>query len=110
MHLTYYLVLTGPNSVIYIGGHAFTGNQLKSVTIGSSVKTIGSGAFEENLLESVTIPTTVRSIGDHAFAGNPDLTSVTISQSLLNSSPADAFPDTVTFTDIERGGTITGTS
>ena len=100
-----------PNSVIYIGGHAFTGNQLKSVTIGRSVKTIGSGAFEENLLESVTIPTTVRSIGDHAFAGNPGFTSVTISQELLDSIPADAFPDTgVTFTDIDEGGTITRTS
>jgi hypothetical protein len=41
--------------VTTIGGNAFSGNKLTSVTIPSSVTTIGKGAFEDNPLTTIVL-------------------------------------------------------
>ena len=60
---------TIPNSVISIGGQAFSNcTGLTSVTIGTSVTSIGDGAFREcTELTTITIPSSVTSIGGSAF-------------------------------------------
>jgi hypothetical protein len=63
--------------VTVIGGRAFLGNKLLSVTIPGSVTSIGNCAFYKNRLTGVTIPDGVASIAEGAFAYNR-LTSVTI--------------------------------
>ena len=91
--------MTIPNLVTTIGRHAFSGNRLASVTIGTSVTTIGEYAFGNNSLTTVTISTSVTAVGQRAFAGNTGLTTVTLSQALLDSAPVNAFPGGVTFQD-----------
>ena len=100
--------ITIPNSIISIGSRAFMNNRLASVTIPSSVISIGSQAFMNNRLASVTIPNSVMFIDNRAFSGNTDLTSVTLSQTLLNSAPADAFPAGTAFKDHDGGEIIRG--
>jgi hypothetical protein len=59
-----------PGNVTIIGNHAFSGNQLKDVTIGNGVITIENGAFANNQLTSVVIPGNVKTIGDSVFSNN----------------------------------------
>ena len=101
-------LVTIPSSVISIGSQAFMNNRLASVTIPSSVISIGSQAFMNNRLASVTIPNSVMFIDNGAFSGNTGLTSVTLSQTLLNSAPADAFPAGTAFKDHDGGEIIRG--
>jgi len=63
--------------VTAIGDRAFANEQLRGVTIPSSVTSIGNQAFANNQLTTVNIPNSVTSIGDQAFANN-QLASVTI--------------------------------
>ena len=65
-----------PNSVTSIGGSAFRGCGLTSVTIPNSVTSIGNSAFRGCGLTSVTIPNSVTKIGYGAFYGCSGLTSV----------------------------------
>ncbi len=69
--------------VVAIGNSAFSGNQLTSVVIPSSVTTIGDSAFRENQLTSVVIPNSVTSIGNSTFFSN-QLTSVVIPNSVTS--------------------------
>lgn len=55
---------------------------LKSVVFHTGIKKIGTRAFLQTGLTSMIIPRTVESIGFAAFAGNEDLTSVTIPDSV----------------------------
>jgi hypothetical protein len=75
--------VTIPNSVTSIGAGAFMNTPLTSVTIGNSVTTIGASAFADTQLTSVTIPNSVTSIGASAFAWT-QLTSVTIPNSVTS--------------------------
>jgi len=94
----------GGESVIGIGGGAFSNNSLTSVTIPNSVTSIGSAAFQSNSLTSVTISNSVTSIEPWAFSYN-NLTSVTIPDSVTsiaswafstNNLTSVTIPDSVT--------------
>jgi hypothetical protein len=67
----------GGRPVTVIGGDAFRGKGLTSVTIPDSVRVIAGFAFANNKLTSVTIPESVTDIKWWAFYSN-QLTSVTI--------------------------------
>ena len=71
--------------VTSIGGGAFRGCGLTSVTIPNSVTSIGNYAFSGcSGLTSVTIPNSVTSIGNYAFSNCSGLTSVTIPNSVTS--------------------------
>ena len=70
-----------PNTVTAIGGSAFVGNNLTSITIPDSVTTIGVDAFASNLLTNLVIGNGVTTIGNRAFRSN-NLTSITIPDSV----------------------------
>ena len=65
----------------------------------SLLKTVPPSAFANLKLTAVIIPRTVGAVGAGAFKGNPDIKSVVIAQSLLNTTSADAFPSSAVFTD-----------
>jgi hypothetical protein len=70
---------TIPNSITSIGSYAFTGCNLSSVTISSSIINIANETFFNCAsLTNVTIPNSVTNIGIDAFAFCTSLTSVTI--------------------------------
>ncbi len=74
------LTTLGINSVTSIGKQAFaycTG--LGTLAIPNNVKSIGEKAFEECNLTSLEIGSGVESIGYLAFSGNPNLTTITVS-------------------------------
>jgi hypothetical protein len=69
--------VTFPDSLASIGNWAFADNALTSVTLPASLTTLSAGAFYGNALTSVTIPSSVTTIYDFTFAMN-SLTSVTL--------------------------------
>ena len=73
-----------PSNVNYIFDNAFTGNQIKRLTIGSQVERIEYGAFQGvGQLEHVKIPGSVSYIGVMAFSEMPDLKSVEMLEGVL---------------------------
>ena len=99
---------TIPNSVTFIGHHAFHDcRRLTSVTIPNSVTAIGYGAFYScSGLTSVTIPNSVTTIGDDAFSGCKNLTSVTIPNS-VTAIGSDAFYYCSSLTTVTIGNSVT---
>lgn len=74
-----------PDSVKTIGGFAFRGGNVKSVSTGNGVTTIGNEAFRGCTgLKSITIGNGVTNIGESAFAECTGLTSVTIGNKVKN--------------------------
>ena len=66
---TYYL--TG------IGGYAFDGSQIESVTIPEGVTTLGEACFEDQReLTKVVLPSSVTEIGTAAFEGCESLSKI----------------------------------
>ena len=65
--------------VTSIGGSAFSGTGLTTITIPSSVTHIGTAAFSSCTgLTSITIPNTVSSIDGNPFYGCPNLQSIIV--------------------------------
>jgi hypothetical protein len=71
-----------PNSITYIGDHAFSGCGLPSVTLSNNVTYIGEAAFFNNNLTNITIPTSLNIILDSTFDNN-NLTSVIIPDNII---------------------------
>ena len=96
-----------PNDVTSIGGCAFSGCGLTSITIPESVTSIGGYAFCYcSSLTSITIPNSVTSIGGGAFYDCDQLTSITISNS-VTSIGASAFFDCDQLTSITIPNSVT---
>ena len=73
---------TVPSGVTSIGNYAFAYSSLQSVSLPSSIISIGERAFENCPLSSITLPENLTSIGAQAFFNCPNLTSITIPQSV----------------------------
>ncbi|MBD5433972.1 MAG: leucine-rich repeat domain-containing protein [Treponema sp.] len=72
-----------PESVTEIGGSAFRGSGLKTVTIPKGVKAIGMETFKDcESLESITLPRGVTEIGTDAFWECTSLKSLSIPRSV----------------------------
>lgn len=83
-------VSIGGQTVTVIGGNAFKGSSITSVSM-SSVTQISSGAFRGcQLLETVAFPSKLATIGSGAFADCPKLTEADLPQS-VKSVGEDAF-------------------
>ena len=74
--------ITLPNSIVTIGSHAFSGNQITSLSlIPNSVTTIGQQSFQNNQITNIVIPNGVTHIEEAAFANNL-LTTIDIADSV----------------------------
>ena len=63
-----------PESVKYIGDHAFTGTQIKELTL-SNLKYLGTSAFKDcESLQSINIPENIDTIRSRTFEGCISLT------------------------------------
>ena len=71
-----------PNSVKEIGSHAFSWCFLTDITLPSVLEVIEEGAFESTDLQSVTLPASLKTIGEKAFNDCPQLTKVTVQNSV----------------------------
>ena len=73
------------SSVTEVGTHAFCyAKNLRTMNIPSTVTTIGGQAFMRAKITSVSIPSSVTSIGGEVFVYCTDLTSATVSNSLIS--------------------------
>ncbi len=70
--------ITIPSTIRTIGNYAFAANRLVQVIIPESVKYINENAFSNNQLNKLFIPDSVIIIGNNAFANNNLLEQVTI--------------------------------
>lgn len=86
--------LSIPNSVVEIGGFAFSGMEaLLSFVIPESVTSIGKGAFSTCFkLQSITLPNSITEILDNTFYGCHSLVDVVIPDGVI-SIGGDAFDD-----------------
>ena len=96
-----------PNTVISIGGYAFSGcSGLTSLTIPNSVATISDGAFSGcSGLASIVIPNSVLTIGNEAFFQCSGLTNVTIPNSVTSIGDA-AYRDCSGLKDLYIGDSV----
>ena len=73
-----------PPGIQTIGGYAFYGSSLHSVSLPESIEAIGDGAFHYcTSLSSINLPDNLQLIGAAAFYGCSALTSITIPNHLL---------------------------
>jgi len=66
-----------PNTIAYIGKHAFEGSSITNISIPNGVVSVYKDAFRATSLKSIDIPNSVVYIGDNAFAECTALSSVT---------------------------------
>ncbi len=65
-----------PNTVKYIGNHAFYKCHLNTISLPDSVEIIDNNAFAYNYFPEVTIPSSVKLLGNYAFSNCASLTTV----------------------------------
>ena len=68
--------------VTEIGGSAFYGKKVKSVTLPMGLKSIGDNAFMSSTISEINIPATVTNIGRGAFSNIPTLKTISIPNSV----------------------------
>ena len=68
----------GGKPVIGLGILSFSGTDVETVTLPSTLRTIGDNAFYASGLYEITIPAGVETVGEFAFNYNSNLSSVTI--------------------------------
>ena len=68
--------------VTEIGGSAFYGKKVKSVTLPMGLKSIGDNAFMSSTISEINIPATVTNIGKQAFSNIPTLKTISIPNSV----------------------------
>ena len=68
--------------VTEIGGSAFYGKKVKSVTLPMGLKSIGDNAFMSSSISEINIPATVTNIGKRAFSNIPTLKTISVPNSV----------------------------
>ena len=68
--------------VTEIGGSAFYGKKVKSVTLPMGLKSIGDNAFMSSTISEINIPATVTNIGKRAFSNIPTLKTISVPNSV----------------------------
>lgn len=68
--------------VTEIGGSAFYGKKVKSVTLPMGLKSIGDNAFMSSTISEINIPATVTNIGKQAFSNIPTLKTISVPNSV----------------------------
>lgn len=68
--------------VTEIGGSAFYGKKVKSVTLPMGLKSIGDNAFMSSTISEINIPVTVTNIGKRAFSNIPTLKTISVPNSV----------------------------
>lgn len=68
--------------VTEIGGSAFYGKKVKSVTLPMGLKSIGDNAFMSSTISEINIPATVTNIGKRAFSNIPTLKTICVPNSV----------------------------
>lgn len=68
--------------VTEIGGSAFYGKKVKSVTLPMGLKSIGDNAFMSSSISEINIPITVTNIGKRAFSNIPTLKTISVPNSV----------------------------
>ncbi|MCR4794576.1 MAG: leucine-rich repeat protein [Ruminococcus sp.] len=70
-----------PDSLTYIGDHAFFSTHIKDLKIPKNVSYIGNYAFNSCLIENLELPASVSYLGEGAFGAAHNLKSITINNS-----------------------------
>ncbi|MCD8004098.1 MAG: leucine-rich repeat protein, partial [Oscillospiraceae bacterium] len=92
-----------PSGVTKIWDCAFVYSEnLKQITIGSTVTYLGESAFQRSGLTSITIPDNVTDVGDFTFYGCESLTSVKFGSGLKETS-YEMFEECSSLTNIDFG-------
>ena len=68
--------------VTEIGGSAFYGKKVKSVTLPMGLKSIGDNAFMSSTISEINIPATVTNIGKRSFSNIPTLKTISVPNSV----------------------------
>ena len=97
--------ITLPDSLTAIGERSFRQSGLTQLSVPRGVRTIGSSAFEACKIKKVTFSNGIRTIGENAFAGNQQITSVDLPES-LEYLGAGAFKDNKVTTVVIRSDAL----
>jgi len=90
--------------VVSIGNQAFTGKQLRSVSIPAGVRSIGQSAFQNcSRLTAINIPETVSNLEGGVFLGCSSLKSITIPSSVTNIGDVAFFESGLTDVTFHQG-------
>jgi len=72
-----------PEGLLYVESNAFSGSDIESIILPSTLQTIGTNAFENCVkLKSINLPNTVENIDVYGFSGCTSLKSINIPQNI----------------------------